>query len=62
MVTGPVQKSVINDGGFLSQDILNTLQKTGTPTVVMMLACESMRVALATTHVPLRDVADSINK
>jgi 4-hydroxythreonine-4-phosphate dehydrogenase len=63
MVTGPVQKSVINDGGFnFSGHTEYLAEKTDTPTVVMMLACESMRVALATTHVPLRDVADSINK
>ena len=63
MVTGPVQKSVINDSGFnFSGHTEYLAEKTDTPTVVMMLACESMRVALATTHVPLRDVADSINK
>lgn len=63
MVTGPVQKSVINDAGFSFSGHTEYLaEKTGTSTVVMMLACEAMRVALATTHVPLRDVADKLNK
>lgn len=63
LVTGPVQKSVINEAGFnFSGHTEYLAEKTDTPLVVMMLACESMRVALATTHLPLREVADSINK
>ena len=63
MVTGPVQKSIINDAGFAFSGHTEYLAaKTSTPLVVMMLATEQLRVALATTHLPLRDVADSISK
>jgi 4-hydroxythreonine-4-phosphate dehydrogenase len=63
LVTGPVQKSVINDAGIVFSGHTEYLaEKTGTPTVVMMLATETMRVALATTHIPLREVADAINQ
>jgi len=63
LVTGPVQKSVINDAGIAFSGHTEYLaEKTGTSTVVMMLATETMRVALATTHIPLREVADAINQ
>ena len=63
LVTGPLQKSVINDAGihftghteFLA-DLSNTHR------VVMMLAADKLRVALATTHLPLRDVSSQITK
>jgi 4-hydroxythreonine-4-phosphate dehydrogenase len=62
IATGPVQKSVINDAGIpFSGHTEYLAQKTDTNTVVMMLATEEMRVALATTHLPLRDVADAIS-
>jgi len=61
MVTGPVQKSIINDAGYAFSGHTEYLaDKTSTPLVVMMLATTELRVALATTHLPLRDVADSI--
>lgn len=61
MVTGPVQKSVINDAGIPFTGHTEFLaQRTNTPTVVMMLATEGLRVALVTTHLPLREVADAI--
>jgi 4-hydroxythreonine-4-phosphate dehydrogenase len=63
MVTGPVQKSIINDAGFAFTGHTEYLaDKTATPLVVMMLATTELRVALATTHLPLRDVADSITQ
>ena len=63
MVTGPVQKSIINDAGFAFTGHTEYLaEKTATPLVVMMLATTELRVALATTHLPLRDVADSITQ
>ena len=63
MVTGPVQKSIINDAGFSFTGHTEYLaEKTATPRVVMMLATTELRVALATTHLPLRDVADSISR
>lgn len=63
LVTGPVQKSIINDAGInFSGHTEYLAQKTKTPSVVMMLASEQMRVALVTTHIPLRDVAATISK
>jgi 4-hydroxythreonine-4-phosphate dehydrogenase len=62
MVTAPVQKSVINDAGIPFSGHTELLaEDTDTDRVVMMLASKDMRVALATTHLPLRDVADVIN-
>ena len=61
MVTAPVHKSVVNDAGIPFTGHTEYLaEKTNTPLVVMMLAGGGMRVALATTHLPLRDVADAI--
>lgn len=61
LVTGPVQKSVINDAGISFSGHTEYLaDKTRTPKVVMMLATEGLRVALATTHLPLKDVAAAI--
>jgi 4-hydroxythreonine-4-phosphate dehydrogenase len=61
LVTGPVQKSVINDAGIpFSGHTEYLADKTHTPKVVMMLATEGLRVALATTHLPLKDVAAAI--
>ncbi|MFA5632814.1 MAG: 4-hydroxythreonine-4-phosphate dehydrogenase PdxA [Porticoccaceae bacterium] len=63
MVTGPVNKAVINDAGIpFSGHTEYLAEKTATPLVVMMLASRDLRVALATTHLPLRQVADAINK
>ncbi|MDG2018099.1 MAG: 4-hydroxythreonine-4-phosphate dehydrogenase PdxA [Porticoccaceae bacterium] len=63
LVTGPVQKSIINDAGIdFSGHTEYLAQKTNTDTVVMMLATAEMRVALATTHLPLREVADAISQ
>jgi 4-hydroxythreonine-4-phosphate dehydrogenase len=61
MVTAPVQKSVINDAGIPFSGHTEFLQElTGTDQVVMMLATEQMRVALATTHLPLAQVPGAI--
>ena len=62
LVTGPVHKSVINDAGIAFSGHTEYLaDKTHTDKVVMMLATEGLRVALATTHLPLKDVAAAIN-
>lgn len=62
LVTGPVHKSVINDAGIAFSGHTEYLaEKTATDKVVMMLATEGLRVALATTHLPLKDVAAAIN-
>lgn len=61
LVTGPIQKSVINEGGILFSGHTEYLaQKTGAAKVVMMLATTGLRVALTTTHIPLSEVAAAI--
>lgn len=63
MVTAPVHKGVINDAGIPFTGHTEFLaERTNTPLVVMMLAGGGMRVALATTHLPLREVADAITQ
>lgn len=63
MVTGPVQKSVINDAGIPFIGHTEFLaEETGTDQVVMMLATSELRVALATTHLPLKDVPAAITR
>jgi 4-hydroxythreonine-4-phosphate dehydrogenase len=61
LVTGPVQKSVINEAGIAFSGHTEFLQAlAGCDKVVMMLATKHLRVALVTTHLPLRAVADAI--
>lgn len=61
MVTGPVQKSVINAAGIPFSGHTEWLaQRTGAPLPVMMLTCPGLRVALVTTHLPLKDVPKAI--
>jgi 4-hydroxythreonine-4-phosphate dehydrogenase len=61
MTTAPVHKAVINDAGIAFTGHTEFLaERTRTPRVVMMLVGGGMRVALATTHLALRDVADAI--
>lgn len=60
IVTGPVHKAAINDGGIPYTGTTELLAAQAGCEVVMMLANDIVRVALATTHLPLRDVADAI--
>ena len=61
MITAPVHKGVINEAGIAFSGHTEFLAElTETPQVVMMLATRGLRVALATTHLPLREVADAI--
>ncbi|MDP1540940.1 MAG: 4-hydroxythreonine-4-phosphate dehydrogenase PdxA [Moraxellaceae bacterium] len=61
MVTAPVQKSIINEAGISFSGHTEYLQeRCQVERVVMLLACPGLRVALATTHLPLREVADAI--
>ncbi len=61
MVTGPVHKGIINEAGFPFTGHTEYLARaTGTQTVVMLLAIEDLRVALVTTHLPLREVTAAI--
>jgi 4-hydroxythreonine-4-phosphate dehydrogenase len=63
MVTAPVQKSAINEAGVPFTGHTEYLaQKTGTPRVVMLLAGGGLRVALATTHLPLAAVPAAITR
>jgi len=61
VVTAPVQKSVINDAGIpFSGHTEFFAELTRAPLPVMLLTAGTLRVALATTHLPLRQVADAI--
>ncbi len=63
MVTGPVHKAVINAAGHHFIGHTEYLaQQTHTPQVVMMLTTADLRVALATTHLPLATVPGAITK
>ena len=61
LVTGPVHKASINDGGIAFTGTTELLAAQAGCMVVMMLANDIVRVALATTHLPLRAVADAID-
>lgn len=61
MITAPVHKGVINDAGIPFSGHTEFLADlTQTEQVVMMLATRGLRVALVTTHLPLKDVAAAI--
>ena len=61
IVTAPVHKGVINDGGVPFTGHTEYLaEHTGGSLPVMMLAAPGMRVALATTHLPLKDVSAAL--
>ena len=63
VATAPVQKSVINEAGIHFSGHTEYYQEFAcVDRVVMMLATKTLRVALATTHLALRDVADAITK
>jgi 4-hydroxythreonine-4-phosphate dehydrogenase len=63
MVTAPVHKGIICDAGVpFSGHTEYLAEATGTPLVVMMLVGGGMRVALVTTHLPLKDVSAAITR
>lgn len=64
MVTAPLHKGIINEAGgpFFSGHTEYLADKSGTGKVVMMLAGGGLRVALATTHLPLKNVAAAISQ
>ncbi|MFH1045151.1 MAG: 4-hydroxythreonine-4-phosphate dehydrogenase PdxA [Pseudomonadota bacterium] len=63
MVTAPVHKGAINDAGIPFTGHTEYLARlTSTPRVVMMLVGGGLRVALATTHLALADVAGAITR
>lgn len=61
LVTGPVNKASVNAGGIAYRGTTELLAEQAGAEVVMMLASPRLRVALATTHLPLRAVADAIS-
>jgi len=63
LVTAPVQKSVITQSGVKFSGHTELLAElTGAPQPVMLLAGKQLRVALATTHLPLRAVAAALDR
>lgn len=62
VVTGPVQKSVINDAGEAFSGHTEFFARRAGADVVMMLASDRLRVALATTHLPLAAVPAAITR
>lgn len=63
LVTGPAHKGVINDAGIPFSGHTELLAELcGVATPVMMLAAPGLRVALATTHLPLAEVSRHITR
>lgn len=63
LVTAPLQKSVINDAGIKFTGHTEFLAElTGTAKPVMLLVAGDLRVALASTHLPLREVPDYLTQ
>lgn len=61
MITGPLHKGIINDAGIKFSGHTEYLaERTGAERSVMLLASGDLRVALVTTHLPLRAVSDAI--
>ncbi len=61
LVTGPVHKGVLNDAGIPFTGHTEFLAaRSGRRLTVMMLTCPGLRVALATTHIPLSEVSRRI--
>lgn len=68
IVTAPIQKSILMDANICLPDgtpfIGHTeffMQKSGAQDVVMMLACDNLKVALATTHIALAQVPSALS-
>ncbi len=63
LVTGPMQKSIVNDAGIpFSGHTEYLAQASGVEDVVMLLVAGRLRVALATTHLPLKDVPAALTR
>jgi len=62
LITGPVHKAAVNAAGIAYTGTTELLAEQAGVPVVMMLANPHLRVALATTHLPLRQVADAITE
>lgn len=63
LVTAPIHKGILNEAGFKCTGHTEFLaEHCGVKTVVMMLAARNMKVALVTTHLPIRQVAEAISE
>lgn len=62
LITGPVHKSVINEAGIPFTGHTEFLAARANVDVVMLLATPNLRVALATTHLSVRNVPDAITR
>ncbi len=63
LVTGPVQKSVMNDAGIPFTGHTEFLcERAGVADVLMLLVAGTLGVGLATTHLPLREVPDALSR
>lgn len=63
LVTGPMHKAVINDAGILFSGHTEHLrERCKVPRTLMLFTTNTRRVALHTTHLPLRDVPDAITQ
>jgi len=63
LITGPIHKGIINQAGIAFTGHTEYLEKkTDSKKTVMMLATDNLRVALATTHLPLSKVPENINR
>lgn len=61
MVTAPIQKGIINDAGIAFSGHTEFLaQASGADQPVMLLTADELKIALATTHMPLRKVPDAV--
>lgn len=61
MITAPVHKGIINQAGIAFSGHTEFLRdRCGVPEVVMLLYGATLKVALVTTHIPLKDVASAI--
>lgn len=63
IITGPISKAIIAETGVKFTGHTEFLQeRTHTKTVVMLLGCKELNVALATTHLPISEVSSAITK
>tara|TARA_B100002003_G_scaffold42935_1_gene38282 strand:+ start:760 stop:1722 length:963 start_codon:yes stop_codon:yes gene_type:complete len=63
LLTGPVNKGIINESGVLFSGHTEFLAKlSGVSRTVMLLATKELKVALATTHLPLKEVSNHITR
>lgn len=63
LITAPVNKAVINQAAFAFTGHTEFFaERCQSAQVVMMLSCDVMKVALVTTHLPLKDVAGAVTK